>query len=524
MTTLSKHLNNKKMLIFSEVIQLWEQQPQSAYRDFLIHTPEGRDRIKLWIDMIINSLEGNQQTLFDDQREIGYIRAVQGHNFAHTSTFYPMALTIFTDLLVRISDKDKISFFDDCLRLMKYYLQAYKSISNSYMDTREEIIQEKVFYLEELYAFTKDIISTQNLEMIVEMFLKKIRRLLKIENCYFLLSRNGIESTVHSYPLSQPSKSIFKIMEKSYNENTILCKCKNGVESLMENIDKPQKKKLVALPVELRDQIYGVIALTGTKPFVFTSKEFNLLTQFLYIVTITLDGAFMFREIEQSHHQLRFLAEKMINVQEEERKRIASDIHDSVAQKLASIGYKIEYCKELMNNPEILSNQLEILTEMVNNTISQSRDMISTLRPVLIDTVGIVAAIKRLLKNFISETNILVESDLPSKIEIKSSLSICVYRVLQEALANIYKHSSATSSKVVLKERNGVLLLTISDNGKGFNMSTGLSPMANQNKLGLIFMKERVEAAGGHFSIHSSIGKGCGIEISIPLNEETCVK
>jgi len=515
MPSLSEHLRKEKALIFSELINRWNLQPQTAYRDYIARTPEGRRRVKRWIDLIIDSLEGKQQVLFDDQKKIGYVRAVQGHPFAHSSAFYPLAFNVLNDFLVGIPDEEKMRFFDDCLRLMAYYIQSYNSISNSYMDTREDIIQEKIFHLEELFAFTKCIISTQDIEDIVETFLKKIHRLLKVETCYFLLSSDGLGSTIHSYPRKRPSKSILTLMEKSYHESARLFE--NGPGYVTDSIAKRRKMKIVVTPAHLRGQTYGIIALAGAEPFVFTPKEFNLLAQFLYIVTISLDNAFMFSEIEQSHHQLRFLTEKMINIQEEERKRIASDIHDGLAQKLASIGYRIEYCKEHLNSPENLSAQLEGLTAMVNDAITQSREMISTLRPVLIDTVGLVAAMKRLHKNFAMETGIQVESDLPSKIELGSSISICVYRVLQEALMNIYKHSSATSSKVVLREMNGVLLLTISDNGKGFNISAGLSPMANQNKLGLIFIKERVEAVGGRFNIHSSIGEGCRIEISIPI-------
>jgi signal transduction histidine kinase len=518
MSSLSKHLRKKRAQIFLEFVKRLEQHPQTDYLNFLIHTQEGKRRIKLWINLLINSVEGKQQALFDDQKKIGYTRAIQGYSFSHTSIYYPIIAAVLNDLLVMIPDTDKMSFFNDCLRLMEYNLQSYNIISNSYMHTREEIIEEKVFYLEELFAFTKEIVSTQDFVIIINILLKKIHRLLKIENCYFMLSLNNVGSTIHGYPLGQPSKSILKLMEKSCNESIIIFG--NGAGCLIKSIADSKEKKLVTVPVQLRDKTYGVIALAGTKPFVFTSKELDLLNQIIYIAAIALDNALMFREIEQSHRQLRFLTEKIINIQEEERKRIASDIHDSLAQQLAGIGFKIEYCKEHLGNTETLSGQLNVLTGMVNKAITQSREMIATLRPVLIDTSGLVAAIKRLIDNFIAETGILVEPDLPGKIVLQSSLSICVYRVLQEALSNIYKHSSATSSRVVLKERKKVLLLTISDNGKGFDISSGLSPMVNQNKLGLIFIKERVEAVNGHFNIHSGIDKGCQIEISIPINGE----
>ena len=164
MSSLSKYLRKKRAQIFLEFVKRLEQQPQTDYLDFLIHTQEGRRRIKLWIDLLINSLEGKQQALFDDQNQIGYTRAIQGYSFSQTSIFYPIIATVLNDLLLRIPDRDKMCFFDDSLQLMEYNLQSYNIISNSYMYTREEIIAEKVFYLEELFAFTKEIISTQDFE------------------------------------------------------------------------------------------------------------------------------------------------------------------------------------------------------------------------------------------------------------------------------------------------------------------------------------------------------------------------
>lgn len=517
MSSLNRFLRQNEKWFFRAIVSDLGKQPQKTpYIDFLRKSEEGRRRIRYWIDLIVRALEGDAEPLFDDQTEIGYVRAMQGYRFSQTSVFYPVALKVLNQALADAGEGRSIDVFSDYRRLMEYYLQAYRSISNSYLNTREEIIYEKIFHLEELSAFTKEIISSQNIDGIVETLLRKMDRILETGTCYFLLSRSATGRKVYGPPSKPAPEPLLRFMEKSYAERSPLFQSRSG--RIVRDIAKVRSKKRAAFPLYLRGQSYGVFTITGNGvPLKFEAKELDILSQFLYITVIALDNAFMFEEIEQNHRQLRFLTEKIINIQEEERKRLASDIHDSLAQTLAVVGYKIDFCKEHVRRPELLADQLDTLTGIVNNAIVQSRQLISALQPELIDIVGLVAAVRRLIDHFRSETGIPVDADLPEKIDAAPSTSICIYRVLQEALKNIHKHAPGATAGVVLRKRGKKLLLTVFDDGQGFDLSSGLLPMADQNKLGLIFMKGRVEAAGGAFAILTGPCKGCRIEVSIPL-------
>ncbi len=518
MPSLNRFLRNKKEALLKDIIGGLDELTPTPYIDHLARSPEGQRRIRLWLELLVQALEGNEQALFDDQHDIGYIRATQGYEFSQTSPFYPTALKILNKALTEADEPVTVDFFRDYRRLMEYYLHGYRMISESYINTREDIIQEKVFHLEELYDFTKEIIVTQDIESIIEILLKKIHRLMERGSCHFLLSQNGTGRSVYSQPRRDPAKDIVRLMERSYLDRSILFQSQSGW--VTNRIRRIRKKTFAAVPVYLRGQSYGVIALVNRKtPFEFTPRELDLLNPFLYISVIALDNAFMFRQIEQNNQQLRFLTEKIITIQEEERKQIAVDIHDTLAQTLASIGYKIEFCKEHVHHPEQLEAQLNLLTGIVKNAIFQSRSLMSELRPELIDTIGLMAAIRRLLDNFETATGIGVHADLPARVDAHATASICIYRVLQEALANIGKHSQAAAAHVTLKEKGGRISLTVSDNGRGFDISSGLLKMASQNRLGLVFMRERVEACGGKCTIESSNGKGCRIEITVPLEK-----
>jgi len=250
----------------------------------------------------------------------------------------------------------------------------------------------------------------------------------------------------------------------------------------------------------------------------FTDKGLGLLYQFLYITAVALESAFMLEEIERNRQELRLLTAKMIKIQEEERKRLASDIHDTLAQALTGIGYKIQFCKELaVKNPSLLMEQFTGLIKTVYQAIDQSKELIASLRPDLIDTMGLVAALKRHTENFKRETGIHIITHLPKSIQISSEANICLFRIAQESLMNIYKHSGAKTAELALRKEDGNAILIISDGGKGFDISQGLPWMKDKNKLGLLSMKERVETVGGTLSLKSKTNCGFRVEAKIPI-------
>jgi signal transduction histidine kinase len=118
------------------------------------------------------------------------------------------------------------------------------------------------------------------------------------------------------------------------------------------------------------------------------------------------------------------------------------------------------------------------------------------------------------------ETGIIVHTHLSRKVQVPSDVSICLFRVVQEALMNIYKHAEAKTAEVTLKHVDGTIILIVVDYGKGFNMAQESSLMKDQGPLGLLSMKERLEAVKGKLMIQTSINKGCRIEADIPFKME----
>jgi two-component system sensor histidine kinase DegS len=223
----------------------------------------------------------------------------------------------------------------------------------------------------------------------------------------------------------------------------------------------------------------------------------------------------MVSEVSRKQDDLRNLTRSLISVQEDERKKIAADIHDTLTQMLTAIGYKALLCQELMeNNTPRFKYEFTLLIDNINDALSQSRQIISNLRPKILDDIGILAAFRKVISDFQQETNFKINFICPGELLVSPNIGISLYRILQESLYNIAKHAhpSKVDIHLTLIEGEG-LFLVVEDDGVGFD------PSQHSNGLGLMTMRERAEGLGGEGRVYSSPGKGCRVEINIPLKE-----
>jgi two-component system sensor histidine kinase DegS len=217
---------------------------------------------------------------------------------------------------------------------------------------------------------------------------------------------------------------------------------------------------------------------------------------------------------------LRGLTARLISVQEEERKKIAADIHDVLTQALTGIGYKALYCMEIAEKDiDRLHRELELLTETINEALRQSRQIINNLRPHILDDIGVIAAFRKLIKDFEEKFGIDARFRHPETLRIDPDKGIALFRILQEALHNARRHAAADAVDVDLRiEQREQLVMTVADNGRGFDPH-----QRNRNRrrpgLGLLTMRERAEDLGGTFTMDARPGAGCRIVVRVPLGD-----
>lgn len=218
----------------------------------------------------------------------------------------------------------------------------------------------------------------------------------------------------------------------------------------------------------------------------------------------------------------QYLGIKIIEAQEEERYRLARDIHDGPAQSLASIVIKAELSEKLIEKePLRAKDELKGLKVVVKDTLKEIRKVIYDLRPMSLDDLGLEPTIERHVYNFKENTGIDVELKMIGKIDkLDSAIEIAIFRIIQEGLSNVHKHSEASSVSIVIENTTEKINMTISDNGIGFD-TTKRTQMAGitTGGYGIASMNERVELLGGEVRIRSSPGNGTRIYLYIPLSE-----
>ena len=218
-----------------------------------------------------------------------------------------------------------------------------------------------------------------------------------------------------------------------------------------------------------------------------------------------------------------YLGIKIIEAQEEERLRVARDMHDGPAQSLANVIVKAEYCERLLDiNKDRAKNELQNLKGIIRGTLKDVRKTIFDLRPMSLDDLGLVPTLERYISIFEDDTGIkIIRKTFGSFNDLESAIQIAIFRIIQESLSNIRKHSKAKSASIILEKSISKINLSIIDDGIGFNPDNykeEYNPLSRG--FGLMNIKERTELLNGKFQITSSSGLGTKLSVFIPLDEE----
>lgn len=206
---------------------------------------------------------------------------------------------------------------------------------------------------------------------------------------------------------------------------------------------------------------------------------------------------------------------KIIKAQEEERRRVAREIHDGPAQAMANVVFRAEVCERLIDTDIARAKaELRELREQVRLCLKETRKIIFDLRPMTLDDLGLVPTLRRVLDTLKERTGLIAELKvLGEEKRLDSHIEIGVFRVIQEALTNVEKHAKATAVWVRIDFRPGVVSVVVEDDGRGFD---GLENVGSES-FGLMGMRERVSILGGELKIASGKGKGTKVFLKVPL-------
>lgn len=220
------------------------------------------------------------------------------------------------------------------------------------------------------------------------------------------------------------------------------------------------------------------------------------------------------RRLEESHVQLRGLAARSEMVREEERKRIARDMHDELGQYLTALRMGVSVLRmQSGGNAPAIQEQARSLSALVDKTIQVTRDIAASLRPAPLD-LGVVSALEWLAEEFSRHTHIPCKLDTAEdEIDLDDTHSTAIFRIVQESLTNVARHAEASRVDIRLKRHGDDYLLEVSDNGKGFDPS-----VPKEKSFGLVGMRERAAMLGAEVAISSTPNHGTTVGVRIPVS------
>ncbi len=224
------------------------------------------------------------------------------------------------------------------------------------------------------------------------------------------------------------------------------------------------------------------------------------------------------QELQQSREQLRELSVFLQTVREEERKRIARELHDELGQTLTALRIDLNWLEEKLPGvaPHI-ADKLLAMEGLLNKTVDSMRRISEDLRPGMLDDLGLAAAIEHYVERFIERTGVPCELTMDQEeFDLNDQVATAVFRILQESLTNVARHAVPKRVIIKVQERNGEILLTVQDDGCGMPDKKE----RRRNSYGLLGMHERVKMLGGNLEIISASGKGTSIKAVIPVARE----
>ena len=224
---------------------------------------------------------------------------------------------------------------------------------------------------------------------------------------------------------------------------------------------------------------------------------------------------------EEDLRRLREFARRLINAQEEERQRISREMHDDLGHRIALMSFSVrQILQQYPKNAALSIRDLNKVLDGINDFSAALRNLSHNLYPPSLRYLGLRAALKSVGKEFEEtygiHTDVVVPAEAP---RLPAEMELCVFRILQESLQNIAKHSGARKVKIVLESKAGEIRLTISDSGCGFNPSE----VRKTAGLGLLSMEERAMSIGACLTVNTSPGAGTEIRLSVPLHEDVSV-
>ena len=281
-------------------------------------------------------------------------------------------------------------------------------------------------------------------------------------------------------------------------------------------------KAFISVPLRAKDKILGVMNVASPMPRRFGNRDIYLLYSIGDILGTAIEQAKLYEQLRKSRERYRELARQILLAQEEERRRVARELHDETSQTLSGLALNLQALIEMaeiagIQNPEFK----ERLKKAHSLTVQASAEvvrLVANLRPTILDTLGLIPAIRRYAETNLTTMGITVHFELKESVKpLLQEIEMGLFRWAQGVIGNNIQHSHARNATISLRREGDEIVLSISDDGKGFDV-TQLSGIDKRGRgAGLFSLKERIGLLGGTCSVQSQPRKGTTVTARVPI-------
>lgn len=273
---------------------------------------------------------------------------------------------------------------------------------------------------------------------------------------------------------------------------------------------------LICVPLMVKGKVIGALEVLNKRSGEnFNDDDLDILTTFAAQSATAIENARLYRDLREERDRIVALEEKV-------RKRLARDLHDGPAQLLSAIIMSVQFAKDILaRTPEKLDKlgeELKELEPLATRSLQQIRTMLFDLRPVILETRGLTPALESYVERLRLANDFAVSlevKDFYERLDAKAEASI--FSIVQEAVGNVRKHAHASHLELGIARHNGNLVVTVRDDGQGFDVDRVKRSYDQCGRLGLLNMRERAEMLHGEFSIESAVGQGTLAKLIVPL-------
>lgn len=287
-------------------------------------------------------------------------------------------------------------------------------------------------------------------------------------------------------------------------------------QSIAQSFDF-EPTSLLCVPMISRNKLIGVLqVLHNVAGRYFGALDRQLLTTFANQAAIAIENARLYENLKEERDHL-------VVVEEEVRKRLARDLHDGPAQLVASLVMSLGFTKELLKrSPELAETEINESLDVANKTLKQLRTLLFDLRPVILETQGLIPALELYAERLEETEELNITLTVEHEVDrLAHKAEVAIFSIIQEAVNNAKKYAKANQIELIVQadQQQDSLTFLIKDDGVGFDVQQVKARYDEQGSLGMINMQERTEMINGQLRINSGVGQGTRVILNLPLSE-----